>query len=244
MKKRTIIITGGAGGIGIASAQKFLDAGDVVFLWDIRRDLLEKAALQLKSNKDKIHLIEVNISDPAAVEKATEDVLNLVGSIDVLINNAGITRDASLQKMSVEQWQQVMDVNLTGAFLCTKAISKHMIAAASGRIINTASVVAHYGNYGQTNYVASKSGLIGMTNVWARELGKFNITVNAVAPGFIATDMLKTVPEKVIDKLKERTALPRMGKPEDIAAAYFFLASEEASFITATTLNVDGGLIA
>ena len=244
MKRRNIVITGGAGGIGIATAQRFLEAGDTVFLWDIRRDLLEKAALQLKSDKDKVHLIEVNIADPAAVEKATEEVLNLVGSIDVLINNAGITRDASLQKMSVEQWQQVIDVNLTGAFLCTKAISKHMIAAAYGRIINTASVVAHYGNYGQTNYVASKSGLIGMTKVWARELGKFNITVNAVAPGFIATDMLKTVPEKIIEKMKERTALPRLGKPEDIAAAYFFLASEEASFITASTLNVDGGLIA
>jgi 3-oxoacyl-[acyl-carrier protein] reductase len=118
-----------------------------------------------------------------------------------------------------------------------------MIAAAYGRIINTASVVAHYGNYGQTNYVASKSGLIGMTKVWAKELGKYNITVNAVAPGFIATDMLKTVPEKIIEKLKERTALARMGKPEDIAAAYFFLASEDASFITASTLNVDGGLV-
>lgn len=244
MNSRNIVITGGAGGIGIAAAQRFLDAGDSVFLWDIRRDLLEKAALQLKYAENKVHLIEVNIADPLAVEKVTEEVMVLAGSIDVLINNAGITRDASLQKMSFEQWQQVMDVNLTGAFLCTKAISKHMITAAYGRIINTASVVAHYGNYGQTNYVASKSGLIGMTKVWARELGKYNITVNAVAPGFIATDMLKTVPEKVIEKMKERTALLRMGRPEDIAAAYFFLASEDAAFVTATTLNVDGGLIA
>jgi 3-oxoacyl-[acyl-carrier protein] reductase len=243
MKSRNVVITGGAGGIGIAAAQKFLNAGDTVFLWDIRLDLLEKAASQLNYQGNKVQLIEVNITQPAAVEAATEKVLNLVGSVDVLINNAGITRDASLQKMSVDQWQQVIDVNLTGAFLCTKAISKHMIAAANGRIINTASVVAHYGNYGQTNYVASKSGLIGMTKVWAKELGKYNITVNAVAPGFIATDMLKTVPEKIIEKLKERTALARMGKPEDIAAAYFFLASEDASFITASTLNVDGGLV-
>lgn len=243
MKSRNVVITGGAGGIGIAAAQKFLNAGDTVFLWDIRLDLLEKAASQLNYQGNKVQLIEVNITQPAAVEAATEKVLNLVGSVDVLINNAGITRDASLQKMSVDQWQQVIDVNLTGAFLCTKAISKHMIAAAYGRIINTASVVAHYGNYGQTNYVASKSGLIGMTKVWAKELGKYNITVNAVAPGFIATDMLKTVPEKIIEKLKERTALARMGKPEDIAAAYFFLASEDASFITASTLNVDGGLV-
>lgn len=243
MKSRNVVITGGAGGIGIAAAQKFLNAGDTVFLWDIRLDLLEKAASQLNYQGNKVQLIEVNIIQPEAVEAATEKVLNLVGSVDVLINNAGITRDASLQKMSVDQWQQVIDVNLTGAFLCTKAISKHMIAAAYGRIINTASVVAHYGNYGQTNYVASKSGLIGMTKVWAKELGKYNITVNAVAPGFIATDMLKTVPEKIIEKLKERTALTRMGKPEDIAAAYFFLASEDASFITASTLNVDGGLV-
>lgn len=243
MKSRNVVITGGAGGIGIAAAQKFLNAGDTVFLWDIRLDLLEKAASQLNYQGNKVQLIEVNITQPAAVEAATEKVLNLVGSVDVLINNAGITRDASLQKMSVDQWQQVIDVNLTGAFLCTKVISKHMIAAAYGRIINTASVVAHYGNYGQTNYVASKSGLIGMTKVWAKELGKYNITVNAVAPGFIATDMLKTVPEKIIEKLKERTALARMGKPEDIAAAYFFLASEDASFITASTLNVDGGLV-
>jgi 3-oxoacyl-[acyl-carrier protein] reductase len=148
-----------------------------------------------------------------------------------------------LQKMSYQQWQEVIDVNLSGVFNCTKAISPVMIQQEYGRIINTSSVVAHNGNYGQTNYVASKSGVIGMTKVWARELGKYGITVNAVAPGFIQTAMIETVPSKVLEQLRQRTCLPRMGQPLDVAKAYLFLASDMAGFITGHTLNVDGGLV-
>ncbi|HUM50906.1 MAG TPA: SDR family oxidoreductase, partial [Chitinophagales bacterium] len=166
------------------------------------------------------------------------------GTIDILINNAGITRDASLQKMSHAQWQDVIDINLTGVFNCTKAISSIMVKKKSGKIINTSSVVALYGNFGQTNYVASKSGVIGMTKVWARELGKYNINVNAVAPGFIETDMLKTIPENILKDILEKVPLKRAGKPEDIANAYAFLASDEAGFINGITLSVDGGMVA
>ena len=161
----------------------------------------------------------------------------------MLVNNAGITRDASLMKMTEEQWQQVLDVNLGGVFHCTKAIAPVMVEQKSGCIINTSSVVGLYGNFGQTNYVATKSGVIGMTKVWARELGRKGIRVNAVAPGFIATEMVDTVPENVIEMMVGKTPLARLGKPEDIANAYIFLASDLASYISGTVLSVDGGLV-
>ncbi|MFY8020214.1 MAG: SDR family oxidoreductase, partial [Bacteroidia bacterium] len=164
------------------------------------------------------------------------------GKLDILINNAGITRDATLAKMSIQDWQSVIDVNLTGVFNCSKAVSQYMVQAGSGKIINTSSVVALYGNYGQSNYVAAKSALIGITKVWARELGRKGINVNAVAPGFIATDMIKTVPEKVINGIIEKTPLQRLGTPEDIANAYVFLSSDAASFINGHCLSVDGGI--
>jgi 3-oxoacyl-[acyl-carrier protein] reductase len=163
--------------------------------------------------------------------------------VDILINNAGITRDSSLKKMTPEQWQQVIDVNLTGVFNCTKAVYPHLEQRGGGRILNAASVVGIYGNFGQTNYVATKAGVIGMTKVWAREFGRKGITVNAVAPGFINTEMLDTVPENVINDLKAKTPMQRLGEVEDIANAYAFLASDEASFISGITLSVDGGLV-
>ncbi len=145
--------------------------------------------------------------------------------------------------MTSEQWQQVIDVNLTGVFNCTKAVAPFMVEKLYGKIVNTSSVVGLYGNFGQTNYVATKSGIIGMTKVWARELGRKGINVNAVAPGFIATEMVSTVPEKVLDMLKERTPLGKLGDPEDIANAYLFLSSDEAKFINGAVLSVDGGLV-
>lgn len=242
MNSRTVIITGGAGGIGLAAAKKFHSMGDTVILWDLNKNALRKAVENFKDSA-RIHIQALDISKEEAVNEAVESIMQKFGKIDILINNAGITRDASLKNMSVQQWDSVMEVNLKGPFLCTKAVSTHMAQAGKGRIINTASVVAHYGNYGQSNYVASKSGLIGMTKVWARELGKYHITVNAVAPGFIATDMLSTIPEKILNSMLEKSALKRLGTPEDIAEAYYFLASDAAAFITGTTLNVDGGLI-
>ena len=220
-----------------------MEEGASVAIWDINEEAGQKAVLELQSIGGKCLFYKVNTTDFQSVTIAAEKVKNDFGKIDIIINNAGITRDASLKKMTGQQWQQVIDVNLTGVFNCTKSVIPFLLENGSGRIINAASVVAHNGNYGQTNYVASKAGVIGMTKVWARELGRNGITSNAIAPGFINTEMVKTVPENILDDLKAKTPLSRLGEPEDIANAYAFLASEEASFITGTVLNVDGGLI-
>jgi 3-oxoacyl-[acyl-carrier protein] reductase len=233
---RVVIITGGASGIGRVSAEKFSAEGASVIVWDI------KNGYQMNNNIG-IKFLEVDVRKLDDVQKAAEGVNNEFGRIDILINNAGITQDASLLKMSAQQWRDVLDVNLTGVFNCTKSVVPFMVEKKFGRIINTSSVVGLYGNYGQTNYAASKSGVIGMTKVWARELGSKGITVNAVAPGFIATDMMKTIPEKIMTKILEKTPAGRLGNPEDVVNTYIFLASEKASFINGAVINVDGGYV-
>lgn len=240
---KTAIITGGANGIGKATAQKFVEEQASVALWDIDEKAGQAASIELSSNGARVRFYKVNTAELAATAAAAELVQKDFGSIDILINNAGITRDSSLKKMSAQQWQQVIDVNLTGVFNCTKAVYPFMAENGSGRILNAASVVAHYGNFGQTNYVAAKAGVIGMTRVWAREFGRKGITVNAVAPGFINTDMVETVPREILENMAERTPIGRLGTAADIANAYLFLASDEAGFITGTVLNVDGGLV-
>lgn len=242
LDKKIAIITGGASGIGLETAKHFVKNGAVVVIWDVQVEKGKDAVKMLEDAGGKSHFIEVNTASYASVEKAAKETISLFERIDILINNAGITRDATLAKLSPEDWQKVIDVNLTGVFNCTKAVSSYMVEKGYGRIINTSSVVALYGNYGQSNYVAAKSALIGVTKVWARELGKKGITVNAVAPGFIATEMITTVPEKVINNIIERTPVQRLGKPEDIAHAYVFLSSEQASFINGHCLSVDGGI--
>ncbi|MDE3742523.1 beta-ketoacyl-ACP reductase [Maribacter polysaccharolyticus] len=241
LKNKVAIITGGARGIGKATVEKFLDEGATVVCWDID----DKAAVELlKGNKGRpLHFQKVDTVDRQSIADAISELMATHKRIDVLINNAGITRDATLKKMTPEQWQLVLDVNLTGVFNCTQAIAEHMVLAGSGKIVNAASIVGLYGNFGQSNYVATKSGVIGMSKVWARELGRKGICVNAVAPGFIATEMVGTIPEKVIKNLEERTPLGRMGSPEDIANAYLFLASDESNFVNGTVLSVDGGLV-
>jgi 3-oxoacyl-[acyl-carrier protein] reductase len=234
LDNRVAVITGGARGIGRAAADRFVLEGATVVIWDINVD---------DAQNDTFEYQQVDITDYSAVEKTAEDLIAKHGRIDILINNAGITRDATLAKMTPEQWQQVIDVNLTGVFNCTRALAPRMAEARYGRIINTSSVVGLYGNFGQTNYVATKSGVIGMTKVWAREFGRKGITVNAVAPGFIATEMIKSVPEKVINMVIDKTPVQRLGTPEDIANAYLFLAGDEASFVNGTVLSVDGGFI-
>jgi 3-oxoacyl-[acyl-carrier protein] reductase len=234
MEGKVVIITGAGGGIGAAAARAFLKAGAIVYGWDLRFG---------EDATNGFTAMRLDIRQPEEVQEAVDLIISEQGQIDVLINNAGITRDARLEKMTAEQWQEVIDVNLTGVFNCTKAVAPHMIRRKTGNIINTSSVVAHYGNYGQSNYVASKSGVIGLTKVWARELGKHGIRVNAVAPGFIATGMIETVPEKVLDQMLQQSAIKKMGTPDDIANAYLFLASDAARFITAHTLQVDGGLV-
>jgi 3-oxoacyl-[acyl-carrier protein] reductase len=240
---KVAIITGGARGIGKATALLFLAEGASVAIWDIDEvsgiALVEAAG----QSREKCQFYKVNTADLEAVQTATEAVMADFGQIDILINNAGITRDSSLKKMSPLHWQQVIDVNLTGVFNCTKAVTPYMVERNYGRIVNAASIVALYGNFGQSNYVAAKAGVIGMTKVWAREFGRKGITVNAVAPGFIKTEMVETIPVEQLAELEARTPVGRAGQPEDIANAYLFLASDEASFINGVTLSVDGGLV-
>ena len=242
LRDKVVIVTGGAAGIGKATARRFAQEGCRVASWDVNSAAAEEGGLFQK----------VDTSNATAVEAAAGEVMARWGAIHVLVNNAGILRDGQLIKykegalvgtMSDEQFDSVINVNLRGVFLCTRAIVPHMITSGGGVILNASSVVGLYGNFGQTNYVAAKSGLIGMTRVWARELGRYHIRVNAVAPGFIATDMVKGMPEKILQSMREHTPLGRMGQPEDIANAYLWLASDAASFVSGAVLSVDGGVV-
>jgi len=243
LENKVAIITGGAQGIGKATVKRFAEEGAAVIIWDVNEEKVNLTISNLESISNKIEFQKVDVTNLDSITAAAAKIVEKHKKIDILINNAGITRDASLLKMTTEQWKQVVDVNLTGVFNCTKAVASIMVENKSGKIVNTSSVVGLYGNFGQTNYVATKSGIIGMTKVWARELGRKGINVNAVAPGFIATEMVETVPEKVIEMLKEKTPLGKLGDPEDIANAYLFLVSDEAKYITGTVLSVDGGLV-
>jgi 3-oxoacyl-[acyl-carrier protein] reductase len=243
LDNKIAIITGGAQGIGKATVEKFAAEGAAIIVWDVDETKGNKLSDDLRLQKVTIKFMKVNVANFQEVENSIKQIISEFGRIDILVNNAGILRDGTLVKMTSEQWQQVIDVNLTGVFNCTKAVAPHMIEKQYGKIINATSVVGLYGNFGQTNYVATKAGVIGMTKVWARELGRKGINVNAIAPGFIATEMVASMPEKVITMMKEKTPMGRLGKPEDIANAYCFLASDEASFINGTVLSVDGGVI-
>jgi 3-oxoacyl-[acyl-carrier protein] reductase len=242
LENKVAIITGGANGIGKATLEKFLKNGAKVAIIDVD----PKGASVCQSFKEEgfhTEFYACNITDYTLTIDVFEKIHKDFGQIDILVNNAGITRDASLKKMTPEQWKQVIDVNLTGVFNCTKAVSPYMIEQGNGCIMNASSVVGLYGNFGQTNYAATKAGVIGMSKTWARELGRYNIRVNAVAPGFIQTEMIESVPEKVLDMMKAKSPLNRLGTVEDIANAYLYLASDMGSFVTGTTLSVDGGLI-
>lgn len=243
LKNKVAIITGGAKGIGKETTRLFVEQGCAVAIWDIDDEAGKNLALQLRNAGGDVRFYRVDTTDLDAVNLAVQQVVESFGGIDILINNAGITRDASLKKMTVQQWEQVIDVNLTGVFNCTKAAYPVMADRGWGRILNASSIVGLYGNFGQTNYVAAKAGVIGMTKVWAREFGPKGITVNAVAPGFIRTEMIETIPEEVMAGILAKCPLGRMGEAKDIANAYLFLASDDASFITGTVLSVDGGLV-
>ena len=242
LKNKVVIVTGAAAGIGKATARRFAQEGCRVASWDVKEGAPEDGGLFQK----------VDTSNSAAVDAAVREVVTRWGTVDVLVNNAGILRDGQLVKykdgavasiMSDEQFDAVISVNLKGVFVCARAVVPHMIAGGGGVILNASSVVGLYGNFGQTNYVAAKAGLIGMTRVWARELGRYKIRVNAVAPGFILTDMVKAMPEKILQGMKDHTPIGRAGQPEDIANAYLWLASDAASFVSGTVLSVDGGVV-
>jgi len=242
LKDRIAGVTGGADGIGRATAMRFAQEGAVVVIWDMNEEKGKQTVAEINAAGGKASFLKVNTSNFAEVEAASQKVVEQYGKYEILINNAGITRDSTLKKMTPELWQQVIDVNLTGVFYCAKCAADIMTEQGWGRIVNASSVVALYGNFGQTNYVATKAGLIGMTKTMARELGKKGVTVNAVAPGFILTDMVRKMPEEVLKSMEDKVPVKRLGKPEEIAAAYAFLASDDAAYINGTVISVDGGM--
>ncbi len=234
LKGRVVVVTGGAAGIGRATVERFRAEGATAISWDVTAEP------------------RVDVTDRQSVERAVDEVMRQHGRIDVLVNNAGILRDAQLVKwkdgaavsvMDDATFDAVINVNLKGVFLCTRAVVPHMIEARRGVILNASSIVALYGNFGQTNYAASKAGIISFTRTWSRELGKYGIRVNAVAPGFIGTEMIRTMPKNVLDTMISHTPIGRLGEPDDIANAYVWLASDAAGFINGAVLSVDGGLV-
>lgn len=239
---KVAVITGGTSGIGKATAIRFAQEGADVVIWARNVAKGEAFVSEAKAMGLTLTFMPVDVSKFAEVEQAANKVKELKGRCDILINDAGITNDASLKKMTPEIWQSVIDINLTGTFNCVKCISPFMLENKYGRIVNVSSVVGLYGNFGQTNYVATKAGIIGMTKTLGRELGRKGITVNAVAPGFIATDMVAKMPKEVLDGMIAKVPVGRLGTPEDIAAMFVFLASEEASYVNGATFSVDGGM--
>jgi 3-oxoacyl-[acyl-carrier protein] reductase len=243
LKDKVAIITGAANGIGLAAAKTFAREGARIAMADFDEETGSTRAAELSAEGYDVAFFQVNVADKTSVDGLVQNVLGHFGKIDILINNAGITRDGMLHKLSSEDFQKVVDVNLTGVFNCAQAVVPAMVQQGSGRIINTSSVSGIYGNVGQTNYAATKAGVVGMTKTWAKELGRKGINVNAVAPGFIETGMTAAVPDKVIEQMKMLVPLGRLGLPEDIANAYLFLASDESKYVNGTTLHVDGGIM-
>jgi 3-oxoacyl-[acyl-carrier protein] reductase len=243
LEGRVALVTGAARGIGAATALALAEAGARVALVDRDGDGVERTAEAIGRAGSDALAITADVTDAPAIERAVDAVVAEWGRLDVLVNNAGIVRDATLGKITDDDWAATLDVNLRGTMIGTRAALRPMRAAGSGRILSATSVVARMGNYGQTAYAASKAGIIGMTRAWARELGPLGITANAVAPGFIDTEMARGVPEKVLASLVQRTAARRLGRPEEVASVYVFLASDLASFINGAVVGVDGGLL-
>ena len=241
LEGKVAIVTGGAQGIGFATVRKFVDEGAVVALCDVRQEGVDQAVHALSAD-GAVSGYVVDVTRRDQVDAMVSSVKKKHGHIDVLVNNAGITLDARLQKMTDEQFDKVVAVNLKGTYNCARAVVDTMVEQGSGVILNASSVVGIYGNFGQTNYAATKFGVIGFVKTWARELGPKGVRCNAVAPGFVATTILGTIPLKVLEQMTERVPLRRLGTPEDIANVYAFLASDEASYINGAVIEVAGGL--
>jgi 3-oxoacyl-[acyl-carrier protein] reductase len=242
LKNKVCIITGAAQGIGLATALKFAQEGAIVVLCDLRLPPVDEAVATCKAAGAEAFGQVVDVTDRPSVDAMVAAVLERYGRIDVLVNNAGITQDARLQKMSLAQFDAVINVNLRGVFHCAQAVVNTMVEQGSGVILNASSVVGIYGNYGQTNYAATKAGVIGFTKTWSRELGPKGVRVNAVAPGFVETPILHTIPEKVLQTMRDEVPMKRLGRPEEIASVYAFLASDEASYVNGAVIEVGGGM--
>jgi 3-oxoacyl-[acyl-carrier protein] reductase len=244
LEGKVALITGAANGIGYAAAELFIKEGCNVALVDFNQEVGEVKASGLNElGTGKAAFFQGDVADRSSVDAFVKGVIEQFSKLDILINNAGITRDGMIHKLSEEDFQKVLDVNLTGVFNCTQAVLPYLIENGKGKIINTSSVSGVYGNVGQTNYAATKAGVVGMTKTWAKELGRKGINVNAVAPGFTETSMVAAVPEKVIEQMKATIPLGRLGKPDDIAKAYLYLASEDSDYVNGTVLHVDGGIM-
>lgn len=242
LEGKTAVITGAANGIGWAIAETFAREGAKLVLADVRGEELERVAASLREQGHDAVGMSVNVTSREQVERLMQETVRMHGRIDIVVNNAGILADAQLVKMTEEQWDRVIEVNLKGVFLVGQAAARIMKEQGGGVILNASSVVGLYGNFGQTNYAAAKWGVIGMTKTWAKELGKYGVRVNAVAPGMIATAMTEQMPAHVLERMKQKAVLGRMGTPEEVANGYLFLASDEASFITGAVLSIDGGM--
>jgi 3-oxoacyl-[acyl-carrier protein] reductase len=249
LKDKVCLITGGSAGIGKATAEKFTKEGAKVVICDVDIQAGEALAEELGNDAS---FYQVDVTDRDAVQDWVDDVIEKYGRLDVLVNNAGITRDGLFVKykngelagqMSEKDFDLVVNVNLKGVFNCAQAVTPQMIAQGGGVILNASSIVGLYGNFGQTNYAATKFGVIGMTKTWSRELGRYNIRVNAVCPGFILTEMVKKMPEKILEGLAAKTPLGRMGEPADVANLYCWLASDEAAYIHGAAISIDGGMV-
>jgi len=243
LKDKVALITGAAQGIGWAIALLFAKEGADIAIADINIEKAEEAAKEVSKLGRKVLALQVDVTDYSQVEEAVNKILDKFKKVDILVNNAGITRDNLILRMSQEDWDKVLAVNLKGTFNCTKAVSRVMLKQHRGKIINIASIIGIIGNLGQANYSASKAGIIALTKTLAKELASRNINVNAVAPGFIQTQMTESLPEEVKQKMQEAIPLKRFGKPEDVAGVCLFLASDDADYITGQTIVVDGGMV-
>jgi len=242
LSNKICLITGAAQGIGLATAETFAREGATVIVADLKPEAVADAVRRCQALGAQAEGHALDVTERERVDAVVAQVLARHGRIDVLVNNAGITQDARLQKMTIEQFDRVIDVNLRGVFHCAQAVADAMVRQGHGVILNASSVVGLYGNFGQTNYAASKFGVIGFTKTWARELGPKGIRVNAVAPGFIETPILATIPDKVLDEMRQRVPLRRLGRPEEIASVYAFLASDDASYVNGAVIEVSGGM--
>jgi 3-oxoacyl-[acyl-carrier protein] reductase len=243
LKDRVAIVTGGARGIGKKISQAFLEEGASVYIFDVNQEEGARTVGEFQLAYDnKVNFFKVDITDEKGVEQSIKKIIEAEGRIDILVNNAGITRDNLILRMSLEDWKKVIDINLTGAFICSKHTVKYMVRNRSGKIINISSIVGVHGNAGQSNYSSSKAGIIGLTKTLARELAGRNILVNAIAPGYIETEMTEKLSDKIKEKLMEQIPAGRLGSVDDVAKTALFLASDDSNYITGTVINLDGGM--